>query len=66
MQKTSGSKSRQISEANPLEGFHAVKKFDADANLVALWGTKGEGEGQFLHTHGIAVDSSGNIYVGGG
>lgn len=45
MHKSSGSKSRQVSEANPLEGFHAVKKFDADGNLVTVLGTKGKGDG---------------------
>jgi DNA-binding beta-propeller fold protein YncE len=28
-----------------------------------MWGSKGSGEGQFSHPHGIDVDSSGNVYV---
>jgi hypothetical protein len=37
--------------------FHSVRMFDANGNLITSWGTKGTGDGQFLHPHGIAVDS---------
>jgi streptogramin lyase len=46
-----------------LPGFHYVKKFDSNGTLISAFGTKGTGPGQFLHAHGIAVDSSGNVYV---
>jgi sugar lactone lactonase YvrE len=46
-----------------LPGFHYVKKFDSNGTLISAFGTKGTGPGQFLHVHGIAVDSSGNVYV---
>ncbi|MDW0135407.1 MAG: 6-bladed beta-propeller, partial [Nitrososphaeraceae archaeon] len=48
---------------NDLPGFHYVKKFDSNGTLVSAWGTKGTGPGEFLHAHGIAVDSEGNVYV---
>ena len=48
---------------NDLNGFHYVKKFDSNGTLITAWGTKGTGPGQFLHAHGITVDSSGNVYV---
>ena len=48
---------------NDLQGFHFVKKFDSNGTLISAWGTKGIGPGQFLHAHGIAVDSNGNVYV---
>ena len=48
---------------NDLPGFHYVKKFDSNGTLISAWGTKGIGQGQFLHAHGIAVDSEGNVYV---
>ncbi len=48
---------------NDLPGFHYVKKFDSNGTLISAWGTKGTGPGQFLHAHGITVDSSGNVYV---
>ena len=31
--------------------------------FVTKWGTKGSGAGQFYNPNGVAVDSSGNIYV---
>lgn len=31
--------------------------------LVTKWGSKGTGDGQFNEPWGIAVDSSGNVYV---
>ena len=43
--------------------FHSVKKFDKDGNYVTSWGTRGMEKGQFLHIHGIALDSSGNVYT---
>jgi hypothetical protein len=54
--------SGQESEQN-LCDFHRVKKFDTQGNLITSWGTKGTGDGQFLHVHNLAVDSSGNVYV---
>lgn len=48
---------------NDLPGFHFVKKFDSNGTLISAWGIKGTGPGQFLHAHGIAVDSNGNVYV---
>jgi sugar lactone lactonase YvrE len=32
-------------------------------NVVTTWGTLGTGNGQFISPEGIAVDSSGNVYV---
>src|SRR5688572_16315091 len=47
---------------NPL-GFKSIKKFDSNGNFITSWGTEGTGHGQFLHAHGIAIDSSDNVYV---
>jgi len=32
-------------------------------SLVTKWGQIGEGDGKFILPHGVAVDSSGNVYV---
>jgi len=48
---------------NDLPGFHYMKKFTNNGTLITAWGTKGTGPGQFLHAHGIAIDSKGNVYV---
>ncbi|HET7641939.1 MAG TPA: hypothetical protein VFK40_00395, partial [Nitrososphaeraceae archaeon] len=43
--------------------FHFVKKFDKNGNLLDSWGTVGSQDGQFLHAHGITIDSEDNVYV---
>jgi DNA-binding beta-propeller fold protein YncE len=46
---------------------HRIQKFDADGNYLTKWGgiggIDGSGDGQFFYPEGIAVDSSGNVYV---
>jgi DNA-binding beta-propeller fold protein YncE len=43
--------------------FHFVKKFDKNGTLVDSWGKVGPKDGQFLHAHGITIDSKDNVYV---
>jgi sugar lactone lactonase YvrE len=48
-------------------GFgHRVSIYDLQGNRLALFGDPiwGDGPGQFIAPHGIAVDSRGDIYVG--
>ena len=45
-------------------GNNRVLKVDDKFNLIKQWGTKGTGNGQFVHPHAIDVDSKGNVYVG--
>ncbi|HEY9387340.1 MAG TPA: 6-bladed beta-propeller, partial [Nitrososphaeraceae archaeon] len=40
-----------------------VQKFDKQGKFLLKFGSQGEDEGQFLHPHSIALDSSGNLYV---
>ena len=40
-----------------------VYKFDNNGKFILGWGSRGSGPGQFYHAHGIAIDSSGNVYV---
>jgi len=40
-----------------------VQKYDLNGKFLGGFGSKGDGDGQFLHAHNIAVDSQGNIYV---
>jgi len=44
---------------------HRVSIYDLTGNLVCRFGAEeeGEGPGQFIAPHGIAVDSHGDIYV---
>jgi peptidylamidoglycolate lyase len=38
-------------------------KFARDGKFLLAWGTKGKGPGQFDLPHGIALDSSGRVFV---
>ena len=40
-----------------------IQKFSTDGTFLASWGSYGSGNGQFISPHGIAVDSSGKVYV---
>lgn len=45
-------------------GNDRVFKVDNNFSLITKWGSKGTGNGQFIHPHAIDVDSKGNVYVG--
>jgi tripartite motif-containing protein 71 len=40
-----------------------IQKFFKNGTFITMWGEEGEGDGQFLHIHGIDLDSEGNLYV---
>lgn len=44
-------------------GNACVHKFSPDGRLLLSWGQPGDGPGQFRVPHGIAVDSTGTVYV---
>jgi len=53
-------------------GNHRVQKFTPDGTFVTKWGSKWGGsiwvicssaKGKFYHPHGVAIDSSDNVYV---
>ena len=61
-----------IGELNGMGGVddapglgHRVSIYDLEGNRLSMFGDKNEGEGpgQFIAPHGIAVDSHGDIYV---
>ena len=45
-------------------GNDRILKFNSNFELVGKWGSKGIGDGKFIHPHAIDVDSKGNVYVG--
>jgi hypothetical protein len=62
-----------IGELNGIPGVddapglgHRVSILDRNGKLLARFGesVEGEGPGQFIAPHGIAVDSQGDIYIG--
>ncbi len=41
-----------------------VRKYNSSGSYITQWGSgPGTGDGQFTYPRGVAVDSSGNIYV---
>ena len=40
-----------------------IQKYDLNGTYLGGFGSKGTGDGEFLHPHNIAVDSNGDIYV---
>ena len=47
-----------------LHGNNRIQKFDSTRNVFfTKWGSPGTGDGQFSGATGIALDSSGNLYV---
>jgi tripartite motif-containing protein 71 len=41
-----------------------VQKFDSNGNFIIKCGSEGTGDAQFAETRAVAVDASGNVYVG--
>jgi sugar lactone lactonase YvrE len=41
-----------------------IAKFSKDGRFLKSWGTKGNGPGQFIQPHSIALDSKGRVFVG--
>lgn len=42
---------------------YTVLKYDSAGNYMTRWGREGSGDGQFNDAEGIAIDSSGDVYV---
>jgi sugar lactone lactonase YvrE len=51
------------SSDNVYVGQYTIQRFDRDGNFITKWGSEGNGPGQFKAITGIAVDSSGFVYV---
>jgi DNA-binding beta-propeller fold protein YncE len=46
-----------------VTNYIGASKFDSNGNLITKWGSFGSGKGQFIGSGGIAVDSTGNVFV---
>jgi DNA-binding beta-propeller fold protein YncE len=46
-----------------VTGSDRVQEFSPTGEFLRQWGSPGSGNGQFLFPYGIAVDSSGNVWV---
>jgi DNA-binding beta-propeller fold protein YncE len=49
--------------SNNPPGFKSIKKFDSNGKFITSWGIEGTDDGQYLHLHDVAIDSSDNVYV---
>ncbi len=58
-----GSGNVYVTNVYPFQGGFNVVKFDSRGTYLATIGSAGSGNGQFNDPEGIAVDSSGNIFV---
>jgi DNA-binding beta-propeller fold protein YncE len=45
-------------------GNSRVAKFDKTGNFIKAWGQRGTAQGEFHLVHSLAIDASGNVYVG--
>jgi PKD repeat protein len=54
---------REQSEEYPEVYIGRIQKFSSDGKFKTTWGEYGNGDGQFRNPDGVAVDSSGNVYV---
>lgn len=43
-----------------------IKKYNADGNIIASWGSTGTEDGEFCLPSGIVVDADGNMYIADG
>ena len=46
-----------------VQSYDRVSKYDGNGNIIAQWGGQGSGNGYFVSAKGVAIDSSGNVYV---
>ena len=44
-------------------GNNRVQKFTSEGVFLMTWGSFGNGDGQFRHNHGLAMDDDGNVFV---
>ena len=56
-------KSEPVENVNVTDSRDLVQKFDANGNFILKWGSNGTADGQLHDPHGIAIDSSGDVYV---
>lgn len=49
---------------NPETSPARILKFNSEGELLMTWGEMGNGPGQFMQPHALAMDSRGNLFVG--
>ena len=46
-----------------MKGNDRIQKFSSNGTFITKWGSTGTADRQFHSPSGVAVDSSGNVYV---
>lgn len=46
-----------------VRGEPRILKFDASGKFIKLWGSRGDGPGQFVAAHSIVIDGNDRLYV---
>ncbi len=49
---------------NPDNNPARILKFNRDGEFLLEWGSMGDGEGEFMQPHALAMDSRGRLFVG--
>ncbi|MEQ1772599.1 MAG: peptidyl-alpha-hydroxyglycine alpha-amidating lyase family protein [Burkholderiales bacterium] len=52
-----------VSDGHGGDSNARIMKFAKDGKFIKTWGNKGSGPGEFGELHGIALDSSGRVFV---
>ena len=52
-----------VADGHGGESNARIVKFSADGKFITAWGKKGAGPGEFNEPHGIALDSTGRVFV---
>ena len=53
-----------VGDGHGGESNARVVKFSKDGTFIKAWGTRGTGPGEFELPHGLAMDTSGRLFVG--
>lgn len=53
-----------VVDEHGIQGINRVQKFSNDGTFIKQWGKTGNGPGEFLDPHALAMDSQGRLFVG--
>jgi tripartite motif-containing protein 71 len=54
---------QESDDNSSVDSWTHIVKYNSNGDFLGRWGTDGTGDGQLVHPHGIAIDSSDNVYV---
>jgi DNA-binding beta-propeller fold protein YncE len=54
---------QESDDNSSVDSWTHIVKYNSNGDFLGRWGTDGTGDSQLVHPHGIAIDSSDNVYV---